>query len=56
MSQGAKGFFVVGFFFLLSFSVGLEQELNLAMGYEEKELERQSFSFFGWDLDFCKNL
>lgn len=40
--------------FFFSFNVGLEQELDLAMGYEEKELDRQSFSFFGWDLDFHK--
>lgn len=55
MLRGAKGFFVVVAFFF-SFNVGLEQELNLAMGYEEKELDRQSFSFFGRDLGFCKNL
>lgn len=39
MLQGAKGCFVVVAFFL-SFDVGLEQKLNLAMG---KELDRQLF-------------
>lgn len=55
-SGSKRVFVVVAFFFSLSFNVGLEQELNLAMGYEEKELDRQSISFFGWDSDFCKNL
>lgn len=54
-SESKRAFVFVAFFFF-SFNVGLEQKLNLAMGYEEKELDRQSFSFFGWDSDFCKSL
>jgi hypothetical protein len=29
--------------FPLSFSAGVEQKLNLAMGYEEKNLHRETF-------------
>jgi hypothetical protein len=47
---GSKKAFVVAAFiylfflsFSISFNVGLEQKLNLAVGYEGKQLGRQTF-------------